>query len=206
MAQTGLPFRSGEDRAWDTLDALPRQDVCARAAVEFDGPAGCYIVRSFGQDILVAPAARSLSSPTAAGTALLAKLGIPARLSVLWYLISARDVPLSGELKPPVVLSGGQIYVQGAHVLPLGKLARKYGPDPAGFVARGRELGGGPLGFGDASVRLHPLPRVPAVLILWKGDEEFPARCELLFDATCGLQLPADIVWAAAAMTVAVML
>jgi hypothetical protein len=61
------------------------------------------------------------------------------------------------------------------------------------------------MNLGDASLELHPFPRVPAVLVLWLKDEEFPARADLLFDSTCILQVPIDILWSIAMMTVLVM-
>ncbi len=47
---------------------------------------------------------------------------------------------------------------------------------------------------------------VPLTLILWQEDDEFPARCSLLFDETCELQLPPDILWSVAMLCSLVML
>ncbi len=69
-------------------------------------------------------------------------------------------------------------------------------------MQRGAELGGVPLQYGDASVRVRPLPKVPAVMILWVEDEEFGPRTELLFDSSCEGQLPIDVIWAVAMMSV----
>jgi hypothetical protein len=55
-------------------------------------------------------------------------------------------------------------------------------------------------------VELYPLPRVPVTLILWFGDEEFPARADLLFDSSVELQAPLDIAWSAAMLSALVML
>jgi hypothetical protein len=43
------------------------------------------------------------------------------------------------------------------------------------------------------------------VLSLWIADEEFPARADLLLDSSCDFQLPPDITWSIAMMTVLVM-
>ena len=50
------------------------------------------------------------------------------------------------------------------------------------------------MDFGDASLRLQPLPRVPLVCILWEEDDEFPARVSYLFEATTDAQLPVDVI------------
>ncbi|MBI3593004.1 MAG: DUF3786 domain-containing protein, partial [Nitrospirae bacterium] len=46
----------------------------------------------------------------------------------------------------------------------------------------------------------------PVALILWAADEEFPSRVDLLFDSTCELQLPLDIIWSIAMMSLLLML
>jgi len=57
-----------------------------------------------------------------------------------------------------------------------------------------------------AAVRLFPLPRVPLTATLWLADEEFPAHAGLLFDSTSGLQLPTDILWSLARLSVLTLL
>lgn len=93
-------------------------------------------------------------------------------------------------------------------MLPVELIAEKYGNNGniQEFIRRGKELGGEQFSFGDASVQLLPFPRIPVVLILWKKDEEFQARANLLLDSTCELQLPVDIIWSTAMMSLLIML
>ena len=70
------------------------------------------------------------------------------------------------------------------------------------FVARGFLLGGSLLPFGDASLKLMPLPRVPVAVILWAADDEFPGRADLLLDSACELHMPADVIWSMAMLSV----
>jgi hypothetical protein len=55
-----------------------------------------------------------------------------------------------------------------------------------------------------SSLKLLPMPRIPVAIILWLEDEEFPPRAVLLLDSTCELQLPLDIIWSIAMMSVLV--
>jgi hypothetical protein len=197
---------TGEERAWEALAELSTEDVCRRAGVSFDTSSGLYAVKSFGQAILVSPKDREMLSRSPTGRLLLGKLGRYYKLPVLWYLIGAKDIPLSGELIKPSDTAGGQIYMRGTHVLPLDRIAERYGGDVQGFLRRGGELGGEPLGYGDASLRLFPLPRVPVTILLWQSDDEFPSRAALLFDSTCKLHLPGDIIWSTAMVSALVML
>jgi hypothetical protein len=195
----------GEEKAWECLAGLDPSGTCSRTLAVFDGEAGRYTLKSFCTDIHISPSERKMSS-TPEGDIILKRYGYFSVLSTLWYLTGAKEIPLSGELVSPTNLKGGQLFFRGTHVLPLDKLAEKYGKDAEGFLSRGKGLCGEKLGYGDASIRLFPFPRVPVVIILWKEDDEFPARADLLFDTTCMYHLPLDIVWSTAMMSVLIML
>ena len=150
--------------------------------------------------------AKDIFSHSPNGNCLLNDLAFYSRLSILWYLINARDILLSGELAKPSDMSGGLIFTSGTHMLPLDKIAERYGDDIPGFLRRGAELGGEQPGYADVSLRLFPFPRVPVYILLWQQDCEFPARSALLFDSTCEAHLPPDIIWSTAMMSLLVML
>jgi hypothetical protein len=190
----------GVEHAWEVLAGLDTEDVCRRALVRWEAPG--YGVPCLGQELRVCPERRELSSETAAGGRLVGKLRYFTELAVLRYLIDARPIPPAGELVRPHLTPGGAIYREGSHVLPLAGLAARYGRGPEALVAKARELGGRALALADASAELHVFPRVPVTVLLWRGDDEFEARADLLLDSTCTSQLPADIVWSAAMMAV----
>jgi hypothetical protein len=81
-------------------------------------------------------------------------------------------------------------------------VAQRFGKDKEGFLQKGKGLGGEQVKYGDASVKLYPFPRIPAILTLWLEDEEFPARVDLMFDSTCDMHLATDIIWSIAMMCV----
>lgn len=198
--------QSGEEHAWELLSDLDPEDVCRRADVSFDRPAGCFKLRLFSADILVCTRCRRISGDSPAADVLLERLGGYARLSALWYLVGARDIPVSGKLVKPGDMGGGEIYQRGSHVLPLDRIAERYGSDVPGFLARGQELGGKQAEYGDVSLKLFLFPRVPVVLLLWKKDPEFAARAGLLFDSSARLHLPVDVIWSTAMMSLLAML
>jgi hypothetical protein len=43
-------------------------------------------------------------------------------------------------------------------------------------------------------------------VIMWRGDEEFPARADMFFDTTCEKHLPTDVIWSTAMTTALIML
>ena len=202
----GHDWSEGEETAWDTLAELDPEDVSHRAHVVYDESLGGYVLPLFNKELLIRPGDSQISGNSPEAALLLDRLSDYVTLSVLWYLIQAKDEPLSGNLIKPSHTGEGRMFFAGAHVLPLDRIVRRYGNDARGFLDKGLELGGEQLDFGDASLMLFPFPRVPVVLLLWTGDEEFPARADLLFDATCSSHLPMDILWATAMMSLLAML
>ncbi len=203
MAEISNP---GEDKAWEILSTLNPADVCKAASVQYDAVSANYRVTSFGMEFIVSVRDKKISSTASGSQALLGKLGYFFRLSVLWYLVSAKDIACTGKPVKLEHIRGGDIFTRGSHVLPLDSVANKYGNNREGFIERGRNLGGELITYGDASLRLAPLPRIPVTLTLWLEDDEFPARLNLLFDSTCDLQLSTDVIWSIAMMSVLIML
>jgi hypothetical protein len=197
---------SGEEKAWKLIKDLDPADVCRNARAAFDDHSGSYILKSFGMDIHVESQNKKLHCDGRNGTLLLEKIGYFSKMSILWYLIGAKDIPLSGSLIKPENLKGGLIFFRGTHVLPLDRFASKYHDDKERFLSRGEELGGDRLDYGDASVRLFPFPRVPVVIILRRGDDEFPPSANLLFDSTCEIHLALDVLWAVAMQSMLIMM
>jgi hypothetical protein len=197
---------SGEEKAWHILKTLSPEDVCRNAMVKYDAASGAYLLKTFGMDIYVDPEKSRIYSEAPEAGLLLDRLGYFSRLSILFYLTSVKNIPLSGRLMQPANLKGGQVFFRGTHVLPLDKLALKYGRDEQSFIKRGTDLGGTKIHYGDASLQLFPFPRIPVVIILWLEDEEFPARADLLFDSTCEFHLALDILWSTAMKSLLIML
>jgi hypothetical protein len=203
MAEINNP---GEDKAWEILLTLTPADVCKAASVTFDATSTSYTVTSFGMDFIVSEQDKKISSMAPGSDVLLGKLGSFFRLSLLWYLVSARDIACSNRPVGLEHIRGGDIFSRGSHVLPLDSVANKYGKNREGFIEKGKKLGGEIMTYGDASLRLAPLPRIPVTLTLWLEDDQFPARLDLMFDSTCDMQLPTDIIWSIAMISVLIML
>jgi hypothetical protein len=196
----------GEDKAWQLLASMSPEAVCRAADASYDSSTSSYTVKSLGMDVVVSVPERSLTTATEGSAVLLQRLGYFSRLSILWYLVSVKDVACTGTPVKLENIPGGDIFTRGSHVLPLDKVAQKYGRDKAGFIEKGKRLGGEITKGGDASIRLLPLPRIPVVLTLWLEDEEFPPRVDLFFDSTCSTQMPLDMLWSVAMMSLLILL
>src|SRR5512147_1247492 len=203
MAEANNP---GEDKAWQTLVSMSPDAVCRAADASYDARTSSYTVKSFEMDLVVSVVEKSITGTTDGSALLLQRLGYFSRLSILWYLVSVKHVGCTGTPVKLENIPGGDIFTRGSHVLPLDKVAQKYGRDKSGFIGKGKRLGGEIVTGGDASIRLLPLPRIPVVMTLWLEDEEFPPRVDLFFDTTCSMQMPMDMLWSVAMMSILIML
>ena len=120
---------------------------------------------------------------------------------VLWhYLLTADGVAPADRWLTFRELPDGLFYSQAFAGHAEGLLAQKFGSDVEGFHRACSSLGGDRLtaapGAGlappDAVYRFQAFPRLALCVQLWEGDEEFPGRVQVLFDAHAGHYLPTE--------------
>ena len=196
----------GEKQAWTLLSILDPEEVQRNANVIHDRRLSTYELICFDQQINISLPDQTISGTSDISDTLINGLGDFSRLSILNYLVNAKEIPLAQNLVRPSDLPGGDIFARGTHVLPLDEIATQFNNDKTGFLKKGQYLGGKQLDYGDMSVELFPFPRISAVLITWSGDEEFPAKSSLLFDSSCIFHMPIDILWSTAMLTVRMMI
>jgi hypothetical protein len=67
-----------------------------------------------------------------------------------------------------------------------------------GFKKAAEKLQGKKSDTGDAAYEFYPFPKIPLMIIIWKGDEEFPPEANIVFDESIGgILSPEDIAWMA---------
>jgi hypothetical protein len=124
------------------------------------------------------------------------------QLCLLAYLINSKDLPLANKLVRAETLPGGQFFFRGLHSLPTEKLEKAFGSKPELLYQVSSKFNAKQCEFGDASIELDVLPRVPLTIVIWCGCEEFDARASILFDQTTAFQLPLDALSTAVNLTV----
>ncbi|TFG63148.1 MAG: DUF3786 domain-containing protein [Spirochaetales bacterium] len=191
-----------EDLLWEKIAALDAEEACTRTLADYDKIRDAYILKMFNADMDLSPGKKTITAATEEGRHLLEGLGEFAGIGALHYLVYAKDLPLAERLIHPKELPGGEIYRKGTHMLPLDRVSRLYGSDTAGFLEKGKTLGGVQYDCGDAGILMYAFPRIPLVLALWAESDEFPAEATLLFDSSCRHHLPGDIIWAVAMMSI----
>ncbi len=170
---------------WERLAAAKPEEVAARAAVAFDAARSAYLVPVCSGEVRVD---RTTRQAEGAG-------GYDATLVALQYLLVAQAEPPAGEWVDPKSLPYGDFFFRGPHPMPTDALERAFGQRLDAFRRAAESLGGHLVEMGDAAYEFAALPRVPAIVILWAADDEFPARAKFLLDKFAHRQLPLDALW-----------
>jgi hypothetical protein len=187
------------EQFWERLTGLPREETARRAKCRYLAESDSFVVPLLSTDYLVDPARRTVRAAEVSEDR---PAGYLQQLCLLAYLVDAKDLPLADRLVSAERLDPGGFFFRGSHRLAVEKLASEFGPDPQLLRRVGQVLNAIPQTFGDVSMELCVLPRIPVTLVIWAADEEFPARASVLFDQSATEQLPLDVLFAIGALTI----
>lgn len=185
---------------WEQLEKLDASETARRANCQYLGNPTQYIVPLLNKNFVVNLSERSIFSTLENLSNY--KADFLEQLCLLAYLINARDIPLAGTLCNAEALPGGQFFFRGPHSLPTKKLQTTFGEHPDSLYEISGHFKAERCQFGDASVCLFVLPRVPLTIIIWRRCEEFDARASILFDKTAADQMPLDALLASVNLAV----
>ena len=127
------------------------------------------------------------------------------QLCILSYLLNSKELPLSGKLVTAEKLEAGQFFFRGPHLLPTQKLEDSFGGNPDLLYTAIELFDARKKTYGDASVEIFVLSRLPLIFVIWGSDDEFKARASILFDKTASSQMPLDALMAAVTLTIKAM-
>jgi hypothetical protein len=113
------------------------------------------------------------------------------RLLSLIYLSKARAKPLAQQWIPYRELKDGLFYVKSFQETVEERLLSRFSGDLEGLRQSALALGGRVVEQGDLGVVIPTFPRLPLLVILWRGDEEFPSSARILFDRSADTYLNA---------------
>jgi hypothetical protein len=196
---------AGEKIAWEKLETMDPEQIAERCELEYWEEEDAFVLEIFKAPYVVdiqQRQVREIGPHHHFHPGDSTHFGLIAPL----YLSSCTDTTPGGQLIAPQSLPQGQAFFRGPHELPLEVLAHHFGSNPDNFLRSGRALGGEQTDHGDASVIIPTLPRVPVTVILWVGDLEFPARCQMLVDATATDHFALDAIWATLILTAEAMI
>ena len=108
---------------------------------------------------------------------------------ILQYLTEVCGVPPSGKWISFRELPYGNNHYAAFKLEAMDPLAKRFGSSAADFELTCLNLGGKKLAMGDLAFAIPVLPRLQLAFILWLADDEWPARANILFDATASMHL-----------------
>ena len=109
---------------------------------------------------------------------------------ILQYLSGASGLPCRDRWLSFLELPGGPHHYAPFQQEAIFPLAAALGNDPEKFQALAATLGGTSAALGHTGVIIPAFPRLPLAFLLWSGDDEFPAKANILFDASSPTYLP----------------
>jgi len=111
------------------------------------------------------------------------EVSIRDRVLILHYLLSAKGTPITNKLIAFKELPGGDNYFRTFSKRAIEPLMEHFGEQSHLLIDTTGKLGGHTVAYGDVAVTVNAFNRVPITIVLWQGDEEFPAQGDILFDA-----------------------
>ena len=175
------------DKAIAKLSQADPKNICLNSAVIFNREQNSFILPYLNKKYLVNHRNGEVKS-------VVDGRGVSIQMQILFlhYLSQAQGSELQEKWITFKELPGGQIYVEPYQNRTIRPLLKYFGEKPEKFAELAIELGGKASSFGDISMIMRPLPRVPIMFVLWEGDEEFPASANILYDAVAPDYLPTE--------------
>jgi hypothetical protein len=180
---------------WERLSKSYPTDVCNRTEAVYNPRLEGFVLGVFNLRYLILPKAKKILRMEWNDQTVEEELHSFFYLMVLIYLLEAKDLKPAHTWVSEKDLKGGATFFRGPHHLHVEELEALYGRDPENFLQAGKRLGGSEILFGDRGFALEVFPKVPLAYVLWKGDEEFPPRINVMFDPTVDSHLPLDVIW-----------
>jgi hypothetical protein len=126
------------------------------------------------------------------------EIPIQEQILILHYMLSPAPAPLTDNWISYREIPGASFYYSAFVKRAIDPLKKVFGQNLDGLLRAGEILGGKTIDTGDAGYEFRPFPNLPLRLILWVGDDEFPAEANIVFNENIkGTLSPEDIAWLA---------
>ena len=149
------------------------REISARTGLRYDAEAGRFSLTLMGTRYYI-------SHPVFEAPGLEPYEGILA----IRYLLEGKHAPASGKMLSYEEMPWGPVYQAQFKGRLLGRIAREFGSDPSRL---GLAVGAAPgllhedIGGADAAYRFEFLDGFFISVLVWEGDDEFPAAAQMLF-------------------------
>lgn len=119
---------------------------------------------------------------------------VPIRWQILFlhYLCYAKGTPKQNKYISFKELPDGMVYIEPFTKRAIQPMIKMFAHRLQEFQSVTASLGGECQSIGDFSVTIPVFPKLPITLVIWVGDEEFPANGNILFDGSAAGYLPTE--------------
>ncbi|MEM5788052.1 MAG: DUF3786 domain-containing protein [Syntrophobacteraceae bacterium] len=117
---------------------------------------------------------------------------VPDKVLISHYLLGASGKKPSGNLITFRQVPDGKFYFEAFQKRARDPFLEFFAGNGRFFKTCAGIMGAVPVETGDYGMRFRVLPMIEVQLVLWEGDEEFPADATILFDDTIQLHLSAE--------------
>lgn len=173
------------------LKSINPVDLAAKSGMVYQSHSkgeGVFIVKVWDRQVIIS-FPELIASEAQNGS----RLGDSSQALLLYYLSTCDGTPPAGQWVSFSELPDGRFYNQAFQNYTGGRLAQVFGNHFAAFCQVSENLGGKRVYLlGDAAYMFPILPLVDLLVLTWRGDEEFDATYQILFDAAVKHHLPTD--------------
>ena len=165
-------------------------DPAKRAAdlgIGFDGRS--FSLSMYGTEYKVNWPEGEVSSENANALALTVK---HAKILLLRYIISGKNIPFGGSYKAFRELPWGEVYVKPFDGRCIKRLAYKFSSDPEKYKKAALLLGGKPLDHSDAGFEFVFTGEYTFRFYCWAADDEFPPNSQIAFSDNFAIGFSAE--------------
>jgi hypothetical protein len=175
------PLQLAYELAREKLSGMDIKQQCSRSGAEYVRH-DMVTIEYFDQSYAMAVPGMEISFRDSLRRC--GKVDLTDRILMLHYLITAKGTPATGKLIGLKQLPGGMCEHASFSREVLTPLLARFGREPEQLVEAAAKLGGVKASYGSVAVSIEAFPKVSVVIVLWRGDDEFPPNAGILFDST----------------------
>ncbi len=169
-------------------------EVCQRSGCRFDRERQCYELEIWGEVYNIFPHERRIQRSFEEDSRVHEYLSI----FIIHYLLTPAEMVVENEWISEKDIPGGPTFFRGPHAIPTVLITKTFQNDIEAFDHRCKFLRGEYLDMGDAAFQFQIVRHIPAVVLYWLGDDDFPPEAKLLFDRSISRHLASDVIYALA--------
>lgn len=192
MARTD-DYQGAIDLAAEELAKLSLAELVEASGLESDGDKG-MVAPFLDRSYRLAYPDFAFSDPENPAK----EIPLQEQVLVLHYLLGSLKSGVKGKWVAYREIPGAGFYFSVFAKRAIEPLKKVFGENLDGFHTAAAALRGKAIEAGDAGYEFSIFPKAPLQLIIYGGDDEFPAEANILFDAGIEGQLsPEDAAWLA---------